>query len=143
MDVNFKEDLDMVFDKGVESIHTVYYYYLVELTRVLDSLLEDFEKARISLEINGKVKAFFNEKYAFLIDRLRKELDVSYSCLSIDKMNYNDIRYTKIVTHVMFIQKLKNHSNELNRMECKNILDKFRINSLRLNCFSRLFLGNK
>ena len=50
-------------------------------------------------------------------------------------MDYNDIKYTKIVTHMMFVQSLKEHANDENKTKCENILNMLTINQKNLNCF--------
>ena len=121
----------------MESIHFVYYQYLIELTQKLRSLLP------FTTEIQNKEKLRdqFNQEYKFLCDRLRKELELAMSCLNIEKMSFNDVRFTKIATHIMFVESLSEFANDVNKIECENILDKVKTSNRQINCFLKLYLN--
>lgn len=130
----------MVFDKGVESIHFVYYHYLQELTQFLGSILEKREKKYSNDTIQERrYFQIFEEKYKFMCERLRNELDIALGYLNNEKMSYNDVRFTKIATHIMFIQSLSKFANESNKLEFENVLEKVKKYDRQINCFIKLY----
>ena len=124
----------MVFDKGVESIHFVYYHYLTELTQSLCYFLNKSSN-------ESKLKSQFDQKYKFICDRLRKELDLTFGCLIVEKMSFNDVKYTKIATHMMFVQSLSSYANDTNKLESETVLEMIKKHDRQINCFIKLFLN--
>jgi hypothetical protein len=119
-----------VFDKGVDAVQDTIYFYLVELSKSI-------EKIMCENRDNQELLKIFNEKFEFLIQRLSDEIKFMIECLT--RKSINDIKYTKIVAHLILMNKLKPFVSEKNRKfhdETLEILDK---NKLNLNCFINSF----
>ena len=125
----------MVFDKGVESIHSSYYEYLSQLINKLEALLS---KNNISCEI----EQIFNEKYKFLCDRLKREVDLALNSLEKTSLAYNEIKFSKIVYHLMFLKRLVAFTdrNSEGSLIYSQISEKLKAHSSNLNCFMQIYL---
>ena len=128
--------MEIVFDKGVESIHFVYYHYLVVLCQSMKSLLA---ANNIDTIVNKQIENCININYAIICDRLSQELDCALDCLSANKMAFNEIRYTKLSTHIMYMQALKENVNKSNRDKFEKVYKDLDLTKSRLNCFMKLY----
>lgn len=90
-----KEELETVFDKGVDATNNSEIVYLNELTKTTSEL---FDKLKNSSEIRESMEKTFR----LLENRLIQELTLFET--SLKQMKYNDIKMTKVVTHLMFLR---------------------------------------
>ncbi|CAF1018189.1 unnamed protein product [Brachionus calyciflorus] len=117
------EELEVVFDKGVDAINTSYLYFLIELIKQIETILvNDKEESLLNL---------FETKFELIKARLNSELDLSLKYLDINKMGFNDFKYSKVSSHLMFLSKLVKYY-ESGFEDVKNKLEKSELN---LNCF--------
>ena len=72
------------------------------------------------------------QKFKIIFDRLNRETNIAFEYLKVEKMSYNDIRFTKINTHYNFIKKLGKYDSNKNY---EIFFSKFQDNHERLNCF--------
>ena len=120
-----------MFDKGVESIHFIFFQYLNELVRSLELLLFDLKNNKKQNRQN-EIDDLFTQKFKFICGRLDKELNIALEHLKLDKMCYNDIKYTKISAHYNFVKNLGKFTLGLDH---EIILSKFNNHHGILNCF--------
>lgn len=101
-----KEELETVFDKGVDSTNNSEIVYLNELTKTIGDL---FDKLKNTNGINESLEKTFR----LLETRLIQELTLFEA--SLEQMKYNDIKMTKVVTHLMFLRlfdkRIENNNN--------------------------------
>ncbi|CAF1076680.1 unnamed protein product [Brachionus calyciflorus] len=117
------EELEVVFDKGVDAINTSYLYFLIELIKQIETILVlDKEESLLNL---------FKVKFELIKGRLNSELDFSLKYLDINKMGFNDFKYSKVSSHLMFISNLGKYY-ESGFEDVKIKLEKSELN---LNCF--------
>lgn len=121
-----------MFDKGVDSIHSSELIYLRELTLVLEQLL--------SKETNNQaVRECLDKTYSFLYTRLEEEL---ISCASyLNKMKYNEIRFAKIASHLIFIKHFSKFINDSGR-KVESISQLLKNTSSNFNTFLTTQLTN-
>ncbi len=121
----------MVFDKGVESIQNSYYFYLIYLSDALVHLMKRIDQ---QLTIYKSIFDYLNLKYNFLSKRLSVELELALKLIC--QMYYNDLKYTKIASHLMFLQKLAAYANDQNLTQLNAaVLSKLDTNKHLLNSF--------
>jgi hypothetical protein len=124
--------MDIVFEKGVESVRDSYYHYLSELLKNVISIIESGKTER--------VESLLNEKFRFLTQRVIKEVDYAVKCLDKRSMAYNEIKFSKCVFHLMFMRALEKHVSQENRDLKAKIDTKVAANVSNLNCFMKLFM---
>lgn len=78
-------EMEMVFDKGVETVHSAHFTYLSELLDKLE------HRKCVNL----------NEKFETMIERLEKEVDMVARCMN--SMSYNELRYSRLASHLLFV----------------------------------------
>ena len=114
----------------MESIQNSYYYYLIDLSDALAKLLR-----RLDTE---DIKALFNEAFNRLGERLNTELDQTLD--SLKKMLFNELKYTKLACHIMFLQKLSSFATDKNKTELNSVVDKIQANHEYFNSFLQFYL---
>lgn len=78
-------EMEMVFDKGVETVHSAHFIYLYALLGKLEH----------------RKSTSLNEKFEIMVERLEKEIDMMARCLN--SMSYNELRYSRLASHLLFI----------------------------------------
>jgi hypothetical protein len=86
------------------------------------------------------MNSILNEKFGFLTQRIVGEVEFAMRCLDKSSMAYNEIKFSKCVYHVMFMQALGSHVNAENRDLKARVDSKIAENTSNLNCFMNLFL---
>ena len=127
--------MEIVFDKGVDAVYSSNYHYLIEIiTRIKYLFQSDIFVSQ------PDIQSLFNEKYNYLANRLNIELDSAFKSMNNDNMSYNEIKYSKIVYHLMFFKKLIEYCNKENQILNEEIYLKLIKNRENLNCFMQKFI---
>lgn len=120
-----KEELEIVFDRGVESVQNSLFYFLVDICTRLNELLSSVE--------NQEIEEYFNLKYKLILVTVDNELDNAVAQLA--KMAYNDVKYAKISCCLKFLNLLCTHPNQVNKQKFSNLLNKLKKHQQFLSCF--------
>lgn len=124
-----QEELEVVFDRGVESIQNNSFYYLIDICNSLNKLLENTE----TKDIND----YLNLKYKQIIEALDNE--ITYAIEQLDKMLFNDVRYAKMSCCLKFLKQLYLRTSHVNRKAFDSILIRLNCNKHYLNCFVQFY----
>lgn len=120
-----KEELEIVFDRGVESVQNNSFYFLIDICNKLNELLLDKK--------NNEIESYFNLKFKSILDTLTNEFG---NCIGqLGKMLYNDVKFAKLACCLRFLNLLSAHSNQENKSNLSNLLNKLNKNKQMLNCF--------
>lgn len=127
-----------MFDKGVDATHSSEIIYLNELAQIIDDLLNKHAKNNDFCDITTSLE----KTYRFLESRLTHEM-LAYES-SLKHMKYNDIKLTKIATHLMFLRlflkriEKNNNNNNNNFTKYQKVLENIR--DLNFNFYIKNYL---
>ncbi len=108
----------------------------MELISQINNLMRQLVYSNIKYNIDSvKLKSFLNEEYEFIYERTLEEFQITYNLIKKDKMHFNEIRYTKVVVHFMFIFLLSKFINNQNKLKAQQIFLKLKESEKNLNCF--------
>ena len=134
-----------MFDRGVDAIHSSQYYYATELCQSIEHLLN-----RLSTSNQGmfaqtdkeKSVDYFEQSYGKLTERINNELDNALASMSRTRMSYNEIRYTSLACHLLYLTKLKSiNKNPANQRALDSVLARLESNKPIINCLIQSFLN--
>jgi hypothetical protein len=134
--------MEIVFEKEIESVSNVIYFYSSQLVHKLSELMETFNntEADFDAEILTKIRDFFSRKCKLICDRLANEVKISIELINENRMAYNDVKYTMLVCHVMFLRKLAAYCNDENTANRQIVFNKLLEHSSYLNCYLQSYL---
>ena len=119
-----------MFDKGVDATNNSEIVYLNELTKTISEL---FDKLRNT----GEIRESLEKTFRLLENRLIQELNLFEA--SLKQMKYNDIKMTKVVTHLMFLR-LFDKRIENNHTNNKLVTFISKTSNLNVNFYLRNYL---
>ena len=135
-----------MFDRGVDAVHSSQYYYAIELCKSIGQLLTRVQHGQepIPQAERDKCEQYFHRSFSQLAERLGKELDAALASMSREKMTYNEIRYTSLACHLLFLTKLRGRLTESaneQRASLDQLLARLDSNRPLLNCLVHSFLN--
>jgi hypothetical protein len=80
-------------------------------------------------------KSFVNFEYEFIYERGLNEYKITCDLLNKQKMYFNEIRYTKLVVHFMFISILSKYTDDKNQLKAQEIFSRMKESENQFNCF--------
>ena len=122
------ETMEVVFDRGIEPVHTSYYIYLNELIHVVESLISRERSPPAITQI-------FNESYALICQWFQEELEFTIGCTSANQMRFADIKHTKLKGHAEFLNKMAQYATSDNQLTWKKLELQLNATKSVLNCF--------
>ncbi len=122
--------MELVFDRGVDPVHTVHYFYLRELINQIELILNQKPSSTILLDQ-------FNEKFHLIALKGAEELKTSLELIDQNRMSYNEVRYTRLTVHLMLMGRLEKLASEENRELKRNTFRKLSESHQMLNSFVR------
>jgi hypothetical protein len=88
-----------------------------------------------------KIESIFNEKVRSMTLRLQKELDYAFKCFNLESMCYNDVKFSKIAYHIMFLVSLGKYANVDNQIMIQELSDRLNSSKKHLDCFIQVFIN--
>ena len=122
----------MVFDRGVDAISNSYYSYSEIICKTLKSLLSN----QTTNDSNQNSMDLFHAKFKMILDRSESEFTRALNQLDAEQMAYNEIRFTKLSCHLMFLSKLgSNLQDKSIQSALKSFMSRVESEQSLLNCF--------
>jgi len=118
--------MEIVFDKGFDAVQDSIYFYLVALSKSIERIMCESKDSQEMIKI-------LNEKFELLFKRLSEEIKFTIECLT--RKSINDIKYTKIVAHLILMNKLRSFFSEKNQRFLERSLEILHQNKINFNCF--------
>ena len=134
-----EEEFEVCFDKGVESVQNSHYYHLIDLCEVLHRLVLQLTEGSSNSLWDSTLLESLNDSFSLICSRLKTELYTAVKTLK--QMHFNELQFTKVTSHLMFLQKLAPYVNESNRTRLEDELTQLKgANKKLLNSFMHVYL---
>jgi hypothetical protein len=141
--------MEIVFEKEIESVSNVVYFYSNQLVLVLDKLMRINNNFTIAAADNNSsdqtnlanaISECFSDKYNLICDRLANETQTTIELINENKMAYNDVKYTKLVCLMMFLRTLAGYCSKENTKNRQIVFNKLLEHDSYLNCYMKSYL---
>ncbi len=129
---NNEDEFELVFDRGVESVQNVNFYFMIDICNLLKTL--------VSKTTDQYINNYLNDKYRNIIDILNKD-ELKNAFDNLKKMQFNDVRFTKITCSLKFLTCLNEYVNRENKLNFANLISDITKNDQYLNCFINFYLN--
>jgi len=129
---NNEDEFELVFDRGVESVQNVNFYFMIDICNLLKTL--------VSKTTDQYINNYLNDKYRNIIDILNKD-ELKNAFDNLKKMQFNDVRFTKITCSLKFLKCLNQYVNRENKLNFAKLISDITKNDQYLNCFINFYLN--
>ncbi len=129
---NNEDEFELVFDRGVESVQNVNFYFMIDICNLLKTL--------VSKTTDQYINNYLNDKYRNIIDILNKD-ELKNAFDNLKKMQFNDVRFTKITCSLKFLTCLNEYVNRENKLNFAKLISDITKNDQYLNCFINFYLN--
>lgn len=129
---NNEDEFELVFDRGVESVQNVNFYFMIDICNLLKTL--------VLKTTNQDIISYLNDKYRNIIDLLNND-EIKNAFENLKKMQFNDVRFTKITFGLKFLKFLNEYVNRENKLNFAKLTSEITKNNQFLNCFVNFYLN--